>query len=375
MPRRRLSLVVCLLIASAAFGVSFAPDPADAAGQPTPRVLWIDCDPGVDDAAAIVALWRMPNVQVAGFSLVYGNTTVENAAANLLTLQEAADHHEPVVMGAAAPLERARPRVGAFIHGPDGFWFQQQAQDLSRVPTDVVAALTAAARAHAGQQFAILALGPLTNIAQAVTAHPDAFAGVSVIWLGGAKNGGNITPVAEANSYADPEAVARVLASGVQLTVVPLDAFGSVTYDADELLAALQQRTDGASQLLTRLLPAYWQATASADGATLLPDAAAAAYAARPTLAEPVSALVQVIASDDVTRGMTVMATEYSGRVALNAQPQELDDLADRAFDPTFDLQAALAAIVARQPDNARVVLTVRPQRITRVVERALLNP
>src|SRR3954452_24576216 len=97
-----------------------------------PQAIFVDTDIGVDDGVAISWLLRNPAAKVIGCTTVAGNTTVENATHNLLTLLEVADCQVPVTMGASAPLEVPAyyPGISALVHGPSGLWFEQIVHDL-----------------------------------------------------------------------------------------------------------------------------------------------------------------------------------------------------------------------------------------------------
>src|SRR5690349_15041241 len=136
-----------------------------------PLKVFCDTDIGDDDALGIAMLLRAPNVQVIGFSTVAGNTTVENATRNLLTVLDAAGCQIPVTLGSARPLIVAPSHQGMAIHGPDGFWNCQQPHDLSAIARDAPKAIAEAAHANPG--MTLLALGPLTNVAQAIQQYPE----------------------------------------------------------------------------------------------------------------------------------------------------------------------------------------------------------
>jgi inosine-uridine nucleoside N-ribohydrolase len=343
-------------------------------GVPVPAGarLFIDTDMGVDDAVAVAWLLRQPEARIVGFSTVFGNAAVEHTTANLLTLLDAAGRRIPVAIGAAAPLVFAHNCVGALVHGPDGFWFAQTPHDLSELPRDAPAAIAAAARRHPG--LTILALGPLTNIARALQEHPADFGDARLIALCGAKRGGNISPIAEFNAFADPHALESVLAGPLRVELVMLDAFEQVqVLDSDHFVAQLDAAGGTVGQLLARVLAPYVQAnTLGAGGPIGIPDAAAAIYALRPEFGASTSALVHVIAEAGVARGQTIVADRLTDRVALIAGAEGIVDLAERAFTPGFDMQREIGSILRLRPDNAHVVLDVAGQEMVRLLERAL---
>lgn len=359
-----LVLVRCIL----AFGMAASVE----VGRKTAAVkVFVDTDIGIDDAVAIAGLLNDRSAHVVGFSTVFGNTSVENSTRNLLTLLAAAGVQKPVTIGAAQPLELPASRSSQLVHGPDGFWFRQQPFDISTLPSDAPAAIAAAARANPGLK--LIALGPLTNIAAAVQRFPSDLAGVQVIALGGAQRGGNRTPVAEFNIFADPHALDVVLASPVQLNLVTLDAFSHLTVDSVRFPQRLAARGGAVGQLLAAILPPYFAVqTGGAGGPVTIPDAAAIIYALRPSFAQATSALVTVMTADDLARGQTLIGTTLNSRIQMIANDAELSILNDQAFTPGFDLNAALFAILQRQPDNAQVILSLRNTMARRWFKRFL---
>src|SRR5215217_2226354 len=216
--------------------------------------VFCDTDIGDDDALAIAMLLRAPNIEVVGFSTVAGNTTVENATCNLLTLLNVADRQIPVTIGAARPLIVAPSHQGAAIHGPDGFWNCQQPHDLTTIPRDVPKAIADAARANPG--MTLLALGPLTNVALAIQQYPDLLSTINIVALFGGTRG-NITPLAEFNAWFDPDAVDIVLRSGVNLTMIALDAWSPIMIEPTTLTEQLRQSTDPLARFLVSPLCGY----------------------------------------------------------------------------------------------------------------------
>jgi len=342
----------------------------DAFSSGSPMPLFIDTDMGVDDAVAVAWLLAQPSARIVGFSTVFGNATVEHVTANLLTLLDTAERQIPVTIGAAVPLVFPPYNAGALTHGPDGFWGAQAPHDLRDLPRDAPAALAAAARTTPG--LTILALGPFTNLALAAQRYPEALAGVRVIALGGARHGGNTTPLAEFNVYADPHALAIVLDSSLQVELVMRDAFDQVEVDAVRFVERLGDAGGPVGQLLARVLAPYCRMAALGGDAPTIPDAAAAIYALRRDLGTATSALVQVVTDEGYARGLTIVADSLAYRVWLIAGPSEISELALRFMEPGFDLEAAIADILQRRPDNARVVLDVDGREMARLLEQTL---
>jgi inosine-uridine nucleoside N-ribohydrolase len=344
--------------------------------QSSAATIFVDTDMGCDDAIAVAWLLLQPAARVVGFSSVFGNSSVENATANLLTLLGALDVRLPVTTGAAQPLQATHANIGAFIHGPDGFWGAQQAQDLQAVPHDASAAIIAAARAHPGLN--ILALGPLTNIARALQADPAAFDGVRLVALGGARASGNTTPVAEFNIFADPHALEVVLASHLQVELVTYDAFEMLRVDAVDLAGRLAQAGGPGGQLLSHLLAAYRQASSldlDAAGKLAVPDAVAAIYLLHPQLAQALPAAVRVITDGELTRGQTIIAISPMHQIAVALGASGMLHMAGQLSQPGFDTQMAMQQVMASLTQNARVVLRIDAPAMAELLTGGLLAP
>ena len=173
----------------------------------------IDCDPGHDDAIAILLALASPEVELRGITTVAGNQTIDKTTRNALKVLELAGRADvPVVRGAEAPLERTL-RTAAHVHGESGL----EGPDLpepSAGPSDEDPA------AWLEPGVVLVATGPLTNVAHWVE---RGVAIERIVWMGGAIAEGNITPAAEFNAFVDPEAAAIVFGSGIELTMVGLD--------------------------------------------------------------------------------------------------------------------------------------------------------
>lgn len=190
--------------------------------MPTP--VLIDCDPGHDDAMALLLALASPELDVLGLSTVHGNQTLEKTTANALRVLEFAGFGGvPVAAGADRPLVRAAA-VADDVHGESGL----DGPDLpppagAPVPAHAVDFLADRLRA-AGRPVTLIPTGPLTNVALLLARHPDAAEHLErIVLMGGAIAEGNVTPAAEFNVWADPEAAARVFASGLDVTMVGLD--------------------------------------------------------------------------------------------------------------------------------------------------------
>lgn len=235
------------------------------------RATIIDTDPGIDDAVAILAALASPELDVLGITTVAGNigiaTTTRNAG-RILALVGRGD--VPVIPGAAGPLSRKGFDV-ADIHGNDGLGgvgFPEPATP----PRSAHAAnwLADTLKARPAGSVDILALGPLTNIAQLLADEPESAHRVGrIIAMGGAiREPGNIGPRSEFNMAADPEAAEAVLAAGLPLTLIPLDVTRKVRADR-AYVEGLRGAGTAASRASADLIAAYFQTTTGGESRPL----------------------------------------------------------------------------------------------------------
>ncbi|MDV2966463.1 nucleoside hydrolase [Nitratireductor aquimarinus] len=219
-------------------------------------MVWIDTDMGFDDILAVMMVVASSK-PVAGVSLVFGNAPMDAVRANAAGAASLLGWRFPIHTGAERAI-LGGVETPAHVLGPTGIPTRgrslPQAEALPR--TDALAALTAWLEAL-DAPGEILALGPLTNIAILSLARPDLLSKIdSVTWMGGGATRGNHTASAEFNAFADPEAVAIVLASGISLRVADLDLCRQVLVgpeDVDVVRAAGTPR----GEILADLLGAY----------------------------------------------------------------------------------------------------------------------
>jgi len=184
----------------------------------------LDCDPGHDDAIALLLALASPEVNLLGVTTVSGNQTLDKTTANAIRVLDHVGRTDvPVAAGADRPLVRDR-HVATEVHGETGL----DGPDLpppSRSPEAAHAidwiAMTLLA---APGPVTLVPTGPLTNIALFLARYPELATRVErIVLMGGAFGEGNVTPAAEFNVWADPEAAHRVFTSGIDLTMVGLD--------------------------------------------------------------------------------------------------------------------------------------------------------
>src|SRR5690606_18812736 len=294
---------------------------------------WLDCDPGHDDAFAILtALHRADLAAVSGLS---GNAPVHRCLTDALaTRQLAGAPDAPAPRGAERPLVR-EPRYAPHIHGESGL----EGPSLPPVtleprPEHAVQAIVDASRRVEG--LWLVAVGPYTNVALALREDPGLarrVAGIS--GMGGAWGGGNITAAAEFNVWADPEAAAAVFSSGADVVMAGLDLTHQFVIDA-----ARRQRVRALGTPLARfgadLLDYFSEAYARvyavpAEGP--LHDPCAVLAVTDPHLFTTSRRRVEVETTSELTRGMTVV-DRRTGRMAGEPNATVLETIdAEAAFD------------------------------------------
>ena len=266
----------------------------------TTRVI-LDCDPGHDDAIALLLALASPQIDLVGVTTVHGNQTLEKTTDNALRVLALVGREDvPVAMGADRPLVREL-QVAAHVHGESGLDGPELPPRASEpVEQSAVDFLVE----HAGPETVLVPIGPLTNVALALEAG---IRPARIVLMGGSIAEGNMTPAAEFNIWADPEAAARVFASGLDVTMIGLD----VTHGA-LLTPAWAERFRAAGRVgtfvaeLVEFFKRYHARTYGWDGAPIH-DAVALAHAFRPGIVRTEYVNVEVELESDLNRGRTVV--------------------------------------------------------------------
>lgn len=184
----------------------------------------LDCDPGHDDAIAILLAAASPEIDLLGITTVSGNHTIDNVTRNALSVCTAFGIVVPVARGAERPLVSDLV-IAEEIHGStglDGPVLPPASFDLD--PRHAVDFIIETVMAHEPDSITLVPVGPLTNIALAARTEPRIVERVKrVILMGGSYTRGNMTPVAEFNIYADPEAAKVVFEADWEVTMIGLD--------------------------------------------------------------------------------------------------------------------------------------------------------
>jgi purine nucleosidase len=188
------------------------------------RKVILDCDPGQDDAIAILLALASPEIEVLAITTVAGNVGLERTERNARAVVELAGATTPVHAGCPRPLVRP-PVHAAHIHGESGIagaTLKPPARPLA--PGHAVDIIRDTVRGHGEGEITLVAVGPLTNLACTLVQSPDIAARLrEIVLMGGAIGLGNTTPAAEYNIYADPHAASVVFRSGARIVMTPLE--------------------------------------------------------------------------------------------------------------------------------------------------------
>jgi purine nucleosidase len=274
------------------------------------RTFFIDTDTASDDAVALLMAFAWPDVRVAGISVVWGNVPVEQGARNALYVSELCGVDVPVYLGASRPLAR-EPVHAQFFHGQDGLGDRGYAPARRAIADgDAVDAIIAAVQAH--PDLVLVTLGPLTNLALALMHDPSIAQRVGrlVVMGGAACTVGNVTPAAEYNVWADPEAAQTVFRSGLPIEMVGWELCrGAANLTDEEMTYVCDLGTARAAFAVDCNRTAIdANRRQSGDPGLALPDPVAMAVALDPNIVTRRSRhYVDVEAASDLTRGMTVV--------------------------------------------------------------------
>ena len=282
----------------------------------SPRPVIIDCDPGHDDALAILlALGSPDELDVLAITVVAGNVPLALTEKNARKICELAGRTDlPVHAGCARPLVRELV-TAEHVHGKtglDGPALPEPGTPLAG--SHAVDAIVATLRAHPPGTVTLCPIGPLTNIATALQQAPDVVPRIrEIVLMGGAIGEGNITPAAEFNIHVDPHAAQVVFEAGVPLVMHGLD----VTHQAlvtPARLEAIRQIGTPLSGTVVELLDFYnvYDQTRRGRVGAPLHDPCAIAYLLNPELFGGRSCHVAIETRGEHTLGRTVV--DWSGR-------------------------------------------------------------
>jgi purine nucleosidase len=307
-----------------------------------PRRIILDCDPGIDDALAIAFAHGHPGIELVGITTVAGNVGLAKTTANALAVCEfIGAAGTPVTAGCAGPL--LRPALDARqVHGDSGLGGAVLPEpSASPAAGHAIDYIIDTVRAAPGE-ITLVATGPLTNIALAVRREPRLADWVrGFVIMGGSAGRGNVTPAAEYNIWADPEAAAAVFRAGWVVTMLGLDVTLR-TRATEAVLGRMRELGPLGTELLLPALEQY--KSVREPGGPPVHDVCAVAWVAEPEVFGLVPARVQVELNGHLTAGMTVTDFEFPGEMnSGNAMVAMQIDVA-RFWDVTLGTYERVAA-------------------------------
>lgn len=277
--------------------------------------LVIDCDPGVDDAIALLMALASPSFELIAITTVAGNVPVETTHANARRICELAHRPDiPIYAGCPRPLVRS-PIFAAEVHGENGLGGVALPDPQMPFPSEhAVDLLIRLCRSSQESPLTLAALGPATNLALALVKAPDIVRGIErIVWMGGSVEGGNITPFAEFNCYADPHAAHAILSSGIPIVLVPLEATQQVIA-RPEWRSQLESAQSLVARTAARMLGNYGVQEQRDRGWSGPPihDPCVIGYLLAPELFSTARAAVSIDLCDRDTCGQTIVRWESS---------------------------------------------------------------
>ena len=301
----------------------------------------LDCDPGIDDALAIAFAHGHPGIDLVGITTVAGNVGLAKTTANALAVCEFIGAAGiPVTAGCAGPL--LRPALDARqVHGDSGLGGAILPPPAAGpAGGHAIDYLIETVRAAPGE-ITLVATGPLTNIALAVQREPRLADWVrQFVIMGGSAGRGNVTPAAEYNIWADPEAAAAVFRAGWTVVMLGLDVTLR-TGATDEVLRRMGELGPLGSRLLLPALEQY--RSVRERGGPPVHDVCAVAWVAEPDLFGLVPARVQVELNGQYTAGMTVTDFDAPGEVGTGNALVAMRIDVDKFWKATLGTYATVA--------------------------------
>lgn len=283
----------------------------------------IDTDPGIDDAAAIIASLNLGILDVIGITSVHGNVELDFTTRNALRLVELMGSPVPVFRGTEQGIVEP-PRRAALFHGKDGFGdVGLPDPEREAETTHAVDFMVNSAHTWKGQ-LSVLTLGPLTNLAVAIAKERAIAQKISrVVMMGGTSRArGNTTPLAEFNVYADPEAAQAVLLSGIPVTVIPWETCVDAVL-GPQVVSRVRESCTPVGQAFSKaadLVIMRLRERLGVEG-LLLCDLVAACVAMDPScVVERQWVRMEVETGGRMSRGLTVVDERLEGGLAANVE-------------------------------------------------------
>ncbi|MDE8332147.1 nucleoside hydrolase [Erysipelothrix rhusiopathiae] len=291
------------------------------------RKIIIDCDPGHDDAMAIMWALASPELDILGITTVAGNQTLSKVTENTLRILTLLGHHEiPVAVGMSQPLVRNLEIGGELVHGDSGLEGPELPErGFDPIKEDAVSFIIRTLEASK-EPITLVPLGPLTNIALVLRMRPDLMDKIELIALMGGGTVGNYTPAAEYNIWADAEAAKVVFNSEIEILMAGLDVTQKayITREENEILRKQGNKGSIFAAELIDYFSKYHYEVEGFPGCTLH-DPTVIGALVQPEMFESIQCNVDVETQGTLTYGMTVVDTiNYQEKIFGVKRPQNV---------------------------------------------------
>lgn len=279
-------------------------------GYTQSRKVIIDCDPGIDDATALILAMQYPGFEILGITTVFGNASLAQGTINALRVVELSGRSIPVYRGAEKPLSIPLAPPPDFVHGKDGLGNTNQPEPRIKVQEKSAGQfIVDMVKLYPGQ-VTILAVGRLTNLAEAIKLDTTLTRNVSeVVLMGGTLYApGNVSPVAEANIEGDPHAADIVFTSKWKVTMIGLDVTTKVKLNDDILLRIKNKNARYGSFIfsITRFYMNFHKDVNHIEGGFYVHDPSAVMYLIDSTLFKIKKGPIRVV-PEGIAIGQTIM--------------------------------------------------------------------
>lgn len=299
------------------------------------RKIIIDCDPGHDDALAILwalALEKLETLEILGITTVAGNQTLGKVTKNTLQILTLVNRMDiPVAVGLPNPMVRELAIGGEVVHGDSGLEGPVLPEPGFEVVKESAIEFIIKTLEAAQEKITLVAVGPLTNVAFVLRMRPDLKAKIEAISIMGGGTIGNFTPAAEYNIWADAEAAKVVFNAGLPVIMAGLDVTQKayVTREENEVLRNQANKTSVFASELIDFFSQYHYDVEGFPGCTLH-DPVAIAVLAYPDMFESLQCNVDVEVKGELTYGMTVVDTiDYQSKIFGEEVPKNTTFLYD----------------------------------------------
>ena len=285
----------------------------------------MDVDTGIDDAIAMCLACGNENFQVLGFTTTYGNRRVETTTENTLKILELIGKENiPVAVGADKPIVRPyNPPEFSIVHGKDGLGDLENPLPTPKIKPLEISAVEFMAQTlmQASEPITLVPVGPMTNVAALILAHPELKSKIKqVVLMGGSTLKGNASFVSEANIMADPEAAHILFKSGIKLYMTCLDATWN-GYISFAELDEYKQNGNWLSKIICDMCGIYEEhyRIRMKNPGLAMHDSLALAWLIKPELVKSEDYYVTVDINGRHTYGMTVTDINHTTGIAPNA--------------------------------------------------------